>query len=66
MKTNIKIKFKDNTECVFDANSFRLGYDGFYDLKFIDEEDRGMLVASVSANEIKYLIFVEVEDDTEI
>lgn len=62
MKTNIKIKFKDNTECVFDANSFRLGYDGFYDLKFIDEEDRGMLVASVSANEIKYLIFVEVKE----
>lgn len=60
-KTNIKVKFKDNTERIFDANSFRLGYDGFYDLKFIDEEDRGMLVASVSVNEIKYLIFVEVE-----
>lgn len=60
-KTNIKVKFKDNTERIFDANSFRLDYDGFYDLKFIDEEDRGMLVASVSVNEIKYLIFVEVE-----
>lgn len=62
MKTNIKVKFKDNTECIFDANSFRPGYIGFYDLKFIDEEDRGRLVASVSVNEIKYLIFVEVKE----
>lgn len=62
MKTNIKIVFKDNTEWVFDANSFGLGYDGFYDLKFIDEEDNSRLVASVSVNEIKYLIFVEVKE----
>ena len=62
MKTNIKVKFKDNTERIFDANSFRLGYDGFYDLNFIDEEDSGRLVASVSVNEIKYLIFVEVKE----
>lgn len=62
MKTNIKIKFKDNTECVFDANTFGLGDDGFYDLEFVDEEDRGRLVACASISEIKYLMFVEVEE----
>lgn len=39
MTTKIKIIFKDNKVCIFDANSFRRGYNGFYDLRFIDEED---------------------------
>ena len=62
MKTNIKIVFKDNTEWVFDANSFDFEEDGFCRLDFVDEEDRGSLVACVSMDEIKYLRFVEVEE----
>lgn len=62
MKTNIKIVFKDNTEWVFDANSFGFEEDGFCRLDFVDEEDRGRLVAYVSMSEIKYLRFVEVEE----
>ena len=50
MKTNIKIVFKDNTDCVFDANGFDF------------EEDRGSLVAYILTSEIKYLMFVEVEE----
>ena len=62
MKTNIKIKFKDNTELVFDANTYAFKNDGFCELYF-DEENKSRLVASVSMDEIKYLIFVEVEDE---
>lgn len=63
MKTNIKVVFKDNTGCVFDANSFDFEEDGFCCIDFVDEEDRGSLVAYVSMSEIKYLMFVEVEDE---
>ncbi|EGC83347.1 MULTISPECIES: hypothetical protein [Anaerococcus] len=62
MKTNIKIVFKDNTEWVFDANTFGFEEDGFCRLDFVDEEDRGSLVACVSTSEIKYSMFVEVEE----
>lgn len=61
MKINIKIKFKDNTEIVFDANTFIFAGNGFCDLKF-SRENRSRLVACVSMNEIKYLMFVEVEE----
>ena len=60
MKTNIKVKFKDNTEFVFDANTFEFRNYGFCRLCF-DEEDKSRLVASVSMSEIKYLIFIDVE-----
>ena len=60
MKTNIKVVFKDNRKCVFNANTFTFTNDGFCDLEF-SEEDRGSLVACVSMDEIKYLIFVEVK-----
>lgn len=62
MKTNIKIVFKDNTEWVFDANTFGFEEDGFCRLDFVDEEDRGSLVGYVSMSEIKYSMFVEVEE----
>lgn len=62
MKANIKVVFKDNTEWVFDANSFNFDEDGFCYLDFVDEEDRGSLVACVSTSEIKYLRFVEVKE----
>lgn len=63
MKTNIKIVFKDNTEWVFDANAFNFEEDGFCHLDFVDEDDKGRLVACVSTDEIKYLRFVEVKDE---
>lgn len=61
MKTNIKIVFKDKTERVFDANTFTFTNDGFCDLEF-NEENKNRLVACVSMDEIKYLIFVKVEE----
>lgn len=61
MKTNIKIVFKDKTERVFDANTFTFTNAGFCDLEF-DEENKNRLVACVSMDEIKYLIFVKVEE----
>lgn len=61
MKTNIKIVFKDNKEHVFNANTFGFEEDGFCYLDFVDEDDKGRLVACVSTDEIKYLRFVEVE-----
>ena len=64
MKTNIKIVFKDNTEWVFDATAFGFEEDGFCYLDFVDEDDKGRLVACVSTDEIKYLRFVEVEDES--
>lgn len=66
MKTNIKVVFKDGVKCLFDANGFDIDKNGFCVLDFIDEEDESRLVACVSMDEIKYLTFVEVEDDTEI
>lgn len=63
MKTNIKIVFKDNTEWVFDANAFNFEEDGFCHLDFVDEDDKGRLMACVSTDEIKYLRFVEVENE---
>ncbi len=63
MKTNVKVKFKDDKEEMFNANSFMLGDKGFYDLIFVDEKDNEKCVACVSTSEIKYLMFVEVEDE---
>lgn len=63
MKTNIKIVFKDDMKCLFNADAFRFEDNGFCYLDFIDEEDRGSLVACVLTSEIKYLMFVEVEDE---
>lgn len=62
MKTNIKVKFRDDTEQIFDANTFMFANNGFCDLKF-SRENRSRLIACVSMSEIKYLIFVEVEDE---
>lgn len=62
MKTNIKVVFKDENETIFDANSFKFEEDGFCYLEFVDEEDNFILVACVSMSEIKYLVFVEVEE----
>lgn len=62
MKTNIKIVFKDNTEWVFDANTFGFEEDGFCYLDFVDEEDKSRIVGCVSMDEIKYLRFMEVEE----
>lgn len=61
MKTNIKVKFRDDTEQIFYANTFIFANNGFCDLKF-SRENRSRLIACVSMNEIKYLIFVEVEE----
>lgn len=47
---------------MFDANSFDFDEDGFCCLDFVDEEDRGSLVACVLTSEIKYLRFMEVEE----
>lgn len=62
MKTNVKVKFKDDKEEMFNANSFMLGDKGFYDLIFVDEKDNEKCVACVSISEIKYLRFMEVEE----
>ncbi|PMC81371.1 hypothetical protein [Anaerococcus hydrogenalis] len=61
MKTNIQVVFKDENETIFDANSFRFEEDGFCYLEF-NEEDKYTLIACVSTSEIKYLMFVEVEE----
>ena len=61
MKTNIKIVFKDNTEWVYDANSFNFEEDGFCYLDLVDEDDKDRPAACVSTDEIKYLRFMEVE-----
>lgn len=60
MKTNIKVVFKDNRERLFDANVFTFTEDGFCDLEFNEKNER-RLVASVSMDEIKYLIFVNAK-----
>lgn len=61
MKTNIKVVFKDENETIFDANTFKFEEDGFCYLEF-NEEDKYRLVACVSTSEIKYLMFVKVEE----
>lgn len=63
MTTKIKIVFKDNTEWVFDATAFDFEEDGFCYLDFFDEDDKRRLMACVSTDEIKYLRFIEVEDE---
>ena len=62
MKTMIKVVFKDDMKCLFDADAFRFEDNGFCYLDFVDEEDRDVSVACVSTSEIKYLMFVEVEE----
>ena len=57
----IKVVFKDKNEDIFDANTFEFRNDGFCRLCF-DKEDKSRLVACVSMSEIKYLVFVEVEE----
>lgn len=60
MKTYIKIVFKNDRKCLFGANTFLFTKDGFCDLE-LNEENERKLVASVSMDEIKYLIFVDAE-----
>lgn len=62
MKTNIKVAFKDNTECIFDANAFEFEEDGFCYFDFIDEKYESTFVACVLTSEIKYFKFVEVTE----
>lgn len=62
MKTNIKVVFKDKNECIFDANAFNFDEDGFCYLEIFHEEDDYETVACISTSEIKYLMFVEVEE----
>lgn len=62
MKTMIKVVFKDDTKCLFDADTFRFEEDGFCYLEF-NKEDDFTLVACVSTSEIKYLKFVEVMNE---
>lgn len=62
MKTNVKVVFKDNDECIFfEADTFRFEEDGFCYLELFDEEDDYVVMACVARSEIKYLQFVEVE-----
>lgn len=60
MKTNVKVVFKDNQERVFDANKFIFQNYRFCDIQREEENER-RLVACVAMDEIKYLMFVEVE-----
>ncbi|MDY3007014.1 hypothetical protein [Anaerococcus porci] len=63
MKTKIKVVFKDDMKCLFNANSFRFEDDGFCYLEFADKDDDFIrLDACVLISEIKYLKFVEVEE----
>ena len=62
MKTNIKVVFKDGSECTFDANCFSIKAEGFFSLEYEDEDDNSKLVAYVSVYEVRYLKFVEVEE----
>lgn len=63
MKTNIKVVFKDGMKCLFNADTFRFEDDGFCYLEIFLEEDDYEVVACISTSEIKYLMFVEVEDE---
>lgn len=51
----------DENETIFDANSFKFEEDGFCYLEF-NEEDEYRFIACISMSEIKYLVFVEVEE----
>lgn len=70
MTTKIKIIFKDNTECVFNANTHTIDDDNydydFYRLGLIDEKGNYMFVALVSIPDIKVISYIESEMDEEI
>lgn len=63
MKTKIKIIFKDNTECVFNANTHMVDYDNydFYRLDLIDGKGGVEVVALVAIAEIKVLSYINAE-----
>lgn len=63
IRTKIKIVFRDDNECVFDANFFEFTKDGFCNLNIVNGDRRG-LVGCVSMSEIKYLKFIGVEDES--
>ena len=62
MKTMIKVVFKDDMKCLFDADTFRFEDNGFCNLEIFHEKNDYEVVACISASEIKYLMFVEVEE----
>lgn len=62
MKRNIKVVFKDGMQRAFDADIVDFNKYGFCDLE-LNEKDGSIVVACVSMNEIKYLMFVEVENE---
>ncbi|MFR3737249.1 hypothetical protein [Anaerococcus obesiensis] len=62
MRTMIKVVFKDEKQCMFDANVFRIEDNGFCYLEIIHEKNDYEVVAFISTSEIKYLMFVEVEE----
>ena len=70
MTTKIKIIFKDNTECVFNANTHTIDNDNydydFYRLGLIDKEGNYKFVALVSMPNIKVISYIESEMDEEI
>jgi len=70
MKTKIKIIFKDNTECVFNANTHIIDDDNydydFYRLGLVDEKGNYKFVALVAIPEIKVISYIESEMDEEI
>lgn len=70
MKTKIKIIFKDNTECVFNANTHTIDDDNydydFYRLGLIDENGNYKFVALVSIPDIKVISYIESEMNEEI
>lgn len=70
MMTKIKIIFKDNTECVFKANTHIIDDDNydydFYRLGLFDEKGNHKFVALVSIPDIKVISYIESEMDEEI
>lgn len=62
MKTNIKVVFKDDMKCLFNADTFRFEDNGFCYLEIFHEKDDYEAVACITTSEIKYLMFVEVEE----
>lgn len=68
--TKIKIIFKDNTECVFNANTHTIDDDNydydFYRLGLTDEKGNYMFVALVSIPDIKVISYIESEMNEEI
>lgn len=70
MMTKIKIIFKDNTECVFNANTHTIDDDNydydFYRLGLIDEKGNYKFVSLVSIPDIKVISYIESEMDEEI